>query len=43
MSFNALFLRESEATCPECKLVFDLLNEEQAGAWFYGHDCEVPS
>lgn len=28
------------AVCPECKRVFDLLNEEQAAEWYYGHDCE---
>lgn len=27
--------------CGECGRVFDLLDEEQAGEWFYGHDCEV--
>ena len=27
-------------TCVECGRVFDLLNTEDAGEWFYGHDCE---
>lgn len=27
-------------TCPECKRVFDLLNEADAEEWHYGHDCE---
>jgi hypothetical protein len=25
----------------ECNRVFDLLNEEEAGEWAYGHDCEA--
>lgn len=28
------------ARCEECGRVFDLTEEEQAGEWFYGHDCE---
>ena len=28
------------ARCGECGRVFDLLDEEQAEEWFYGHDCE---
>ena len=27
-------------TCPECGRVFDLLDKEEAGEWYYGHDCE---
>jgi hypothetical protein len=26
--------------CPECGRVFDLLDEDEAGEWLYGHDCE---
>lgn len=26
--------------CPECHRVFDLMNEVDAGEWYYGHDCE---
>lgn len=26
--------------CAECGRVFDLLNEEDANEWGYGHDCE---
>ena len=29
------------ATCPECGRVFDLLDENDANEWAYGHDCEV--
>ena len=29
------------AKCAECGRVFDLLDEEEASEWFYGHDCEV--
>jgi len=26
--------------CPECMQVFDLISEQQAAEWYYGHDCE---
>jgi hypothetical protein len=26
--------------CGECKQCFDLMDEDQAAEWFYGHDCE---
>lgn len=26
--------------CIECSRVFDLLDEEDANEWHYGHDCE---
>jgi hypothetical protein len=26
--------------CPECDKLFDLLDEDQANEWEYGHDCE---
>ena len=29
------------AACFECKRIFDLLNEEEANEYYYGHDCEV--
>ena len=32
---------QTKAKCVECFRVFDLLDENQAGEWFYGHDCEV--
>lgn len=28
-------------TCPECNRTFDLLNEQDAEEWHYGHDCEA--
>jgi len=28
------------AECVECGRLFDLMDEEQAGEWYYGHDCE---
>jgi len=31
----------TRAKCVECNRIFDLLNEEEAGEWAYGHDCEV--
>lgn len=27
-------------TCIECNREFNLLDEEQASEFFYGHDCE---
>jgi hypothetical protein len=29
------------ATCAECERVFNLLNEQDAEEYYYGHDCEV--
>jgi hypothetical protein len=31
----------TRAKCVECDRVFNLLNEEDAGEWTYGHDCEA--
>ena len=31
-----------KAKCPECGRVFDLLDEDDASEWYYGHDCEDP-
>lgn len=33
----------TEAKCRECGRVFDLTDEDDAGEFYYGHDCEVPS
>jgi hypothetical protein len=30
----------TRAKCPECSRVFDLLNEDDANEYYYGHDCE---
>jgi hypothetical protein len=32
---------KTKAKCVECSRVFDLMNEEEAGEWYYGHDCEA--
>jgi hypothetical protein len=32
---------QTSATCPECEREFDLLDEEQASEFYYGHDCET--
>jgi len=32
----------TEAGCRECLRVFDLTDEDDAGEWAYGHDCEEP-
>ena len=26
--------------CNECERVFDLLDDDDANEWMYGHDCE---
>jgi hypothetical protein len=31
---------QTKVKCRECDRVFDLLDEEEAGEWYYGHDCE---
>lgn len=31
---------QTKAKCPECERVFDLLDEDDANEFFYGHDCE---
>ena len=28
------------AICNECDRKFDLFNEDEAGEYYYGHDCE---
>lgn len=36
-----MFYIQTEFTCVECNRVFDMLDEEQASEWAYGHDCEA--
>jgi len=31
---------KTKVICSECDRVFDLLDEEDANEWYYGHDCE---
>ena len=31
----------TKATCIECNRVFNLLDEEDAGEYYFGHDCET--
>lgn len=31
---------QTKAKCRECDRVFNLLDEDDAGEWYYGHDCE---
>jgi hypothetical protein len=31
---------QTQAKCVECGRVFDLLDEEEASEYYYGHDCE---
>jgi hypothetical protein len=30
---------KTKGFCGECHRIFDLLDEEQAGEFYYGHDC----
>jgi hypothetical protein len=32
---------KTRVKCVECSRIFNLLNEEEAGEWYYGHDCEA--
>lgn len=34
------FAALSKTKCPECDRVFDLLDEEEASEFAYGHDCQ---
>ena len=36
-----IFNCQTPVACVECNRVFDLWDEDDAGEWFYGHDCEV--
>jgi hypothetical protein len=40
MSRQAKVRVRTEAKCPECGRVFDLTDEDDAGEFHYGHDCE---
>jgi len=31
---------KTKLQCPECFRIFDLLDEDDANEWHYGHDCE---
>jgi hypothetical protein len=31
------------ARCPECRRVFDLMDEDDADEFYNGHDCEPPA
>lgn len=31
---------KTRSKCVECGRVFDLLNEDDANEYYYGHDCE---
>lgn len=37
---RTLIKNSSDAQCYECGRVFNLLDDEEAGEWFAGHDCE---
>ena len=41
-TFNQMMsTRPLEAECDECGRVFDLLDEDEASEYYYGHDCEA--
>ena len=31
---------QTKAQCQECERVFDLIDEDEASEFYYGHDCE---
>jgi len=31
---------QTKARCAECGRIFDLMDEDDAAEWAYGHDCE---
>jgi hypothetical protein len=31
---------QTKAKCQECERVFDLMDEQDASEFYYGHDCE---
>jgi DNA-directed RNA polymerase subunit RPC12/RpoP len=31
---------QTKAKCVECGRVFNLLDEDDANEWYFGHDCE---
>lgn len=43
MSINITSITRVKSTirCMECERVFNLLDEDDANEWYYGHDCEV--
>jgi hypothetical protein len=32
---------KTKAMCVECNRIFDLLDEDDANEYYYGHDCEL--
>lgn len=34
---------KTKVQCIECNRIFDLLDEDDAQEWHYGHDCEEQS
>jgi hypothetical protein len=40
-SLYELSQSQRRPVCVECGRTFDLMDEVDAGEWFYGHDCEV--
>jgi hypothetical protein len=42
-NYGAALIRHLKTTamCEECERVFDLMDEEEASEFYYGHDCEA--
>ena len=34
-------MKMTEVKCYECGRIFDLLKDDDADEWHYGHDCEA--
>lgn len=41
MRAESILKIQSTIKCRECGRVFDLLDDNEAQEWNYGHDCEV--
>lgn len=41
MSLGDVLRKAPKPKCPECKRVFDLMDEDDANEFYYGHDCEA--
>ncbi len=41
MTLEKIAQQQQYPMCPECGRVFDLMNEDDAQEFYYGHDCET--
>lgn len=41
MTLEEIAKKQQHPKCPECGRVFDLMDEDDAAEFYYGHDCEA--